>query len=366
MIVGVNKVRLVDVAREAGVHTGTASRALNPAAREEVSPQTVRRVERAARKLGYVPNTLARGLRTSRSFVVALVVPDITNPLFPHIVRGAEQVLAESNYTLVLTDTNNDPKTERSQVAAMRARGVDGFIIATARWKDPVLDQLAEAEVPTVLVNRRNDGARFPYIGGDDRHGIEMCVEHLEQLGHRTILHLAGPSDTSTGRERTSAFRQAMRSRRLPTGRAVVECPSYTEQAGADAVNATLERGTAFTAIVAANDLLAIGAKEALAEHGIECPRDVSITGYNDADFMHRLTPAFTTVRVPLNSMGALAAKTLLAWMGGNHPELSAQTLLPVELMQRGTTAPARRIPHLPTNDGANSQGTVAAARSAR
>lgn len=360
MLLGVNKVRLVDVAREAGVHTGTASRALNPAARDEVSPQTVRRVERAARKLGYVPNTLARGLRTSRSFVVALVVPDITNPLFPHIVRGAEQVLAESDYTLVLTDTNNDPKTERSQVAAMRARGVDGFIIATARWNDPVLDELAEADVPTVLVNRRNAAARFPYIGGDDRHGIEMCVEHLEHLGHRSILHLAGPSDTSTGRERTSAFRQAMRARRLPMGRAVVECSSYTEQAGALAVNAALRRGTSFTAVIAANDLLAIGAKEALAEHGIECPRDVSITGYNDADFMHRLTPAFTTVRVPLNRMGALAARTLLTWMGGEQPEPSSQTLLPVELMQRATTATAGWTSHRSTGDGEATGDTVA------
>jgi LacI family transcriptional regulator len=344
MLGRVNKIRLVDVAREAGVHTGTASRALNPAAREEVSAQTVRRVERAARKLGYVPNQVARGLRTSRSFVVALVVPDITNPLFPHIVRGAEQVLAESDYTLVLTDTNNDPVTERSQVAAMRSRGVDGFIIATARWDDPVLDDLAEAEVPTVLVNRRNASGPFPYIGGDDAHGIALCVEHLEQLGHRAILHLAGPSDTSTGRERTSAFRQAMRSHRLPVSRAIVECPSYTEQAGMDAVNAALKRGINFTAVVAANDLLAIGAKEALDAHGIDCPSDVSITGYNDADFMHRLTPAFTTVRVPLNRMGALAARTLLAWIGGNPPEAGSQTLLPVELMKRETTAPARPV----------------------
>jgi LacI family transcriptional regulator len=338
----VSKVRLVDVAREAGVHAGTASRALNPAARDAVSRQTVRRVERVARKLGYVPNTVARGLRMSRSFVVALVVPDITNQLFPHIVRGAEQVLADAGYTLVLTDTNNDPKTERAQVSAMRARGVDGFIIATARWQDPVLDQLAEAEVPTVLVNRRNADGRFPYVGADDKHGIEMCVEHLKQLGHRAILHLAGPSDTSTGRERLNAFRQAMRAHRLPSTRLVVECPSFTEQAGADAVNAVIGRGTPFTAIVAANDLLAIGAQEALAGHGMSCPRDVSITGYNDVDFMRRLTPAFSTVRVPLNTMGSLAARTLLGWLGGDEPQPRTQILLPVEFMPRGTTASPR------------------------
>jgi LacI family transcriptional regulator len=336
----VNKVRLVDVAREAGVHAGTASRALNPAARDGVSRQTVRRVERAAQKLGYLPNTVARGLRMSRSFVVALVVPDITNPLFPYIVRAAEQVLAEAGYTLVLTDTNNRPDTERSQVAAMRARGVDGFIMATARWQDPVLDELAEAGVPTVLVNRRNESGPFPYVGADDRHGIEMCVEHLKGLGHRSILHLAGPADTSTGRERADAFRQAMRAQRLPA-KAVADCESFTEEAGAAAVRATLARGTTFTAIVAGNDLLAIGAMEALAEQGIDCPRDVSITGYNDVDFMRRLTPAFTTVRVPLHRMGMLAARTLLRWTNGDEPERSAQTLLPVEFMHRGTTAPA-------------------------
>ena len=334
-----NKVRLVDVAREAGVHAATASRALNPEARASVSPQTVRRVERAARKLGYTPNTVARGLRTSRSFVVALVVPDVTNPLFPYIVRGAEQVLAEAGYTLVLTDTNNDPDTERSQITAMRARGVDGFIVATARWTDPVLDELASAGVPTVLVNRRNEHGPFPYIGTNDRHGIELCVRHLRDLGHRSILHLAGPADTSTGRERTSAFQQAVRDDEVA---GIVQCSSFTEQAGAAAVHEALAAGVSFTAVVAGNDLLAIGAMEALAGHGIRCPQDVSITGYNDVDFMRRLTPAFTTVRIPLNNMGVLAARTLLEWVRGAEPETGTQMLLPVEFMARGTTAPAR------------------------
>lgn len=336
-----NKIRLVDVAREAGVHAGTASRALNPAARGSVSRQTVRKVERAARKLGYTPNTVARGLRTARSYVVALVVPDITNPLFPYIVRGAEQVLAEAGYTLVLTDTNNDADTERSQVSAMRARGVDGFIVATARWQDPVVDELVAATVPTVLVNRHNDGGPFPFVGTDDRHGIELCVRHLRELGHRSILHLAGPADTSTGRARASAFRQAMRGNGFSAG-SVLQCPSFTEQAGADAVTQALAQGTPFTAIVAGNDLLAIGAAEALAEHGIACPRDVSITGYNDVEFMRRLTPAFTTVRIPLHNMGVLAARTLLAWLHGTEPETGTQILLPVEFMARGTTGPVR------------------------
>ena len=336
-----DRVRLSDVAKRAGVHTATASRALNPAARHEVNADTVRRVEQAARKLGYVPNTLARGLRTSRSFVVALVVPDITNALFPPIVRGAERVLSRAGYTLVLTDTNNDAATERSQISAMRARGVDGFIIATARWSDPVVRDLASSGVPTVLVNRRDAAGGLPYIGGDDRHGMQLCVDHLTALGHRSILHLAGPNNTSTGRERTAAFRSALRAHGRTSAGAVVECAAYTEEAGAAATRELIERGTEFTALVAANDLIALGVIDALTEHGIDCPGDVSVTGYNDVSFVSRVTPPLTTVGVPLNLMGELAAEALLRWISDADGHTPVQTLLPVEFVERATTAAA-------------------------
>jgi LacI family transcriptional regulator len=335
-----DRVRLVDVARAAGVHPATASRALNPAAHDEVSRDTIRRVELAARRLGYVPNSLARGLRTSRSLVVALVIPDITNPLFPPIVRGAEQVLSEAGFTLVLTDTNNDPATERAQVTAMRGRGVDGYIVATARWQDPVIEGLAEAGVPTILVNRRNDPARLPFIGADDRSGVHACVDHLADLGHRAVVHLAGPPDTSTALARSDAFRSAMGARGLSAAHAEVRCAAYSEEAGAEAILAELDRGTPFTAVVAANDLLALGAQRALDGRGYSCPADVSITGYNDIEFMSKLSPPFTTVRIPLTKMGMLAARSLLDWLGGEAPEPGSQVLLPVEFMERGTTGP--------------------------
>lgn len=330
------RVRLVDVAREAGVHAATASRALNPAARGEVSKRTVRRVEQAARRLGYVPNVLARGLRTSRSYVAALVIPDVTNPLFPPIVRGAEQVLSKSGFTLVLTDTNNDAAIERTQVMSMRAHGVDGFIIATARWEDPILDELAESGLPTVQVNRRTRRPDLPYVGADDGRGMELCVSHLLELGHRDIVHLAGPPDTSTGRERRDGFRVAMRNGRTR----IVECEAYTEEAGAKAAARLLNTRRRFTAIVAANDLLGIGAIDALRTAGLHCPRDVSVTGFNDVSFMDRIDPPMTTVRIPLTEMGALAAQALLEWVGEPTQRSHTQTLLPVEFVHRGTTAP--------------------------
>jgi LacI family transcriptional regulator len=333
------RVRLSDVARKAGVHTATASRALNPAARHEVNAETVRRVEQAARRLGYVPNTLARGLRTSRSFVVALVVPDITNALFPPIVRGAERVLSRAGYTLVLTDTNNDPDTERSQIAAMQARGVDGFIIATARWSDPAVGTLAASQTPTVLVNRRDSSSKLPYVGADDRHGMQLCVDHLTGLGHHAIIHLSGPNNTSTGRERTAAFRSAMRAHRRRSAGDIVPCAAYSEEAGALATHRLLDRGVPFTALVGANDLIAMGAIEALTERGLRCPEDVSVTGYNDLSFVRRLTPPLTTVGVPLNRMGELAADALLSWITNPGEHTAVQTLLPVEFVERATTA---------------------------
>src|SRR5215467_5234705 len=194
--------------------------------------------------MGYVPNQVARGLRTARSYIVAMLVPDVTNPLFPPMVRAAEQVLSRAGYTLVLTDTDNDAATERRQVEALRARGTDGFIIATARWQDPLLDEVADAKIPAVLVNRNTASGRLPYVGADERFGITAAVDHLVALGHRRISYLAGPQDTSTGRERAAAFRQALRAHGLPTSRGQVRaCAAYTEAAGAAAAHAMFAAG---------------------------------------------------------------------------------------------------------------------------
>jgi len=338
---GVQRVKLVDVALEAGVHPGTASRALNPATRDRVSPETSRRILRVAQRLGYVPNTIARGLRTSKSFVVGMVVPDITNPLFPPMVRAAEQVLSLAGYTLVLTDTDNDPTTERRQVEQLRARGTDGFIIATARWQDPLLEEIADHGVPAVLVNRNTASHRLPYVGGDDRTGMQLAVEHLAELGHQLIVHLGGPQDTSTGRDRASAFRQAVDGLGLDAKLSRVRsCRSYTEAAGAEAARALLESKHGITAIVCANDLIALGALSVLAEAGIRCPDDMSVVGFNNMAMVDRLTPPLTTVRLPLQQIGELSARMLLAEIEGGPQKAGAvQTLLGVQLAVRGTTA---------------------------
>ena len=340
------RVKLIDVAQAAGVHPGTASRALNPDAGGLVSAETTRRVVRAAKRLGYVPNTLARGLRTARSFVVGMVVPDITNPLFPPMVRGAEQVLSLAGYTLVLTDTDNDASTERRQVEQLRARGTDGFLVATARWHDPLIEELAATNVPAVLINRNTATHRLPYVGGDERAGVAMAVDHLVGLGHSNIVHLAGPQDTSTGRERASAFRHAMRTHGLSVARGQVRvCSAYSELAGVDATANLLASRQEFSAILAGNDLIALGALGVLAESGLRCPKQVSVVGFNDLPMVDKLTPPLTTVSLPLPELGALAARLLLAQIDNpGHDGPVAQSLLAVELAVRGSTARAVRM----------------------
>ncbi len=220
----------------------------------------------------------------------------------------------------------------------MRGRGVDGFIIATARLESPTLAALAEDGVPTVLVNRRTRSASLPFVGADDRLGVQLCVDHLVKLGHRRIVHLAGPPTTSTAADRADAFQTSVIAHR--SAAQTFGAAAFTEEAGAAAVRQQLAAGTRFTAIVAANDLLAIGAQRALVEHGIACPEQVSITGYNDIDYVSKLTPPLTTVHVPFRREGELAAETLLGVIEGRQ-DTALLMLLPVELMMRGTTGPA-------------------------
>jgi LacI family transcriptional regulator len=195
---------LKDVAKAAGVHVATASRALNERTASMVSPETVDRVRRAAETLGYRVNRVARGLKTRRSFTVGMLIPDITNPFLPPMVRGAEDGLAEAGYTLVLADTDNDEEKDRQAQAVLLERQVDGMLLATARRRDPLVEELIGADVPLVLVNRTIDRGGVAAVIPDDHAGMALAVDHLHDLGHRGIGHVAGPGQTSTGARRAA------------------------------------------------------------------------------------------------------------------------------------------------------------------
>ncbi len=333
---GNDRVNLADVAKSAGVHVSTASRALNPATRSVVSDATVAKVMEAAGRLGYRPNPLARGLRTDRTFTVGIVVPDLENPLFPPLVRGAEGALGAEGYSLLVGNTDNDREHTAAVVSALVDQRVDGLILATAELGDGMLPALRNEGVTVVLVNREADDPSIPAVVGDDDAGVGLAVDHLVELGHRAIGHVAGPHRLSTGVARAAAFRDHMKRHGLDG--AVVEAGWFQMEPGLAAATELLDRHPGLTAIVAANDLLALGAYRAVIETGRKVGAGVSVTGYNDMPFVDLMMPPLTTVRVPYREMGAQAARTLVAILGGAEPPDTVR--MAPELCVRGSTAP--------------------------
>jgi LacI family transcriptional regulator len=339
---GLRPPRLKDVAAAAGVHPATASRALNEHTAGLLSPETAERVRVAAEQLGYRVNRMARALKTRRSFAIGMLIPDITNPFFPPVVKGAEDALAHAGYTLLLANTDNDETKERLQLSGMLQSQVDGLLMATARRRGTAVEQLRSGPVPMVLVNRTIDRGGVSAVIPDDLGAMGLAVRHLHDLGHRHIGHVGGPADTSTGSRRAKGFSAAMRDVGLPAGR-MVRAKLFNEEEGRRAASTLLEREPGLTAIVAANDLLALGTLDAAAAAGLHCPDDLSIVGVNDMPMSDRVQPPLTTVRVGEYELGRQAARLLLSHI--EQPERRPETvLIAPELVVRDSSGkPARR-----------------------
>jgi LacI family transcriptional regulator len=332
---------LDDVARAAQVHPGTASRALNEETRSKVSPATVGRVLAAADRLGYTPNAVARGLRRQRSMTVGVLIPDLTNAIFPPIVRGIEESLSPRGFTAFVANTDNDDYRERRAFEAFRARQVDGFIFANARRDHGLIQEAFNLGIPSVLANRRTDKSLFPWVAGDDDDGVEQIVKHLVELGHTHVAHIAGPQNNSAGFARAESFRHFVKQHGLRE----LDCPvviadAFDTESGGSATKQILHHFPAVTAIFAGNDMIAVGVLGALREAGVHCPVDMSVVGFNDMPLAKDLAPSLTTVAVSGQQLGAMAATLLLDEIAGVDRERTV--LLPVELVVRESTAPPR------------------------
>jgi LacI family transcriptional regulator len=341
-------VTLKDVALRAGVHPATASRALNPETRILVSEDTARRVLDAAEALGYSPNPVARSLRTRRSHTIGVLIPDLNNPLFPPIVRGLEDRLAAAGYVALIGNTDSDDQRERIIFDQMRARHVDGLVLATARLRHPLLAEASRAEIPVVLINRLAQDYSFPSVTVDNERGVRMAISHLAGLGHRRIAHIAGPQEMSTGLSRYRGFVTAMESSGLPVDPGlVVFAKAFTVEEGLRCTRLLLDQCAArpnqpgCTAIFAANDMLAVGCYSALDEAGLNCPEEMSVVGFNDMPFIDRLRPPLTTIRFPHYQVGTEAAQLLLERIAEHTAPVKILYLAP-ELIIRGSTA---RVP---------------------
>ncbi len=339
-IVPGGKVTIREVARMAGVHPGTVSRALNASTRALVNEATARRVDQAARQLRYRPNHSARSLKTQRSDTIGVIVPDLTNPLFPPIVRGLEDRLADAGFVALVGNTDNDEGRERLVFERMQSRHVDGFVLATATRRHAGPEAAEPDETPVVLVNRVTRDASVPSVSVDDAAGMRATVQYLAELGHLRIAHIAGPQGFSTGYGRYHGFITGMRESDLAFDPSLVFFADVFSEAEGYRCGVELLATGSPTAIVAANDSLALGVMRAVSEAGIACPEEVSVTGFNDMAFVDRLQPPLTTVRVPHYQLGYQAAQLMLERLSEGEGATTKAILLRPELIVRASTGP--------------------------
>lgn len=323
------------IADAAGVHPSTVSRALDPKKRHLVAEEVAKRIVSQAEALGYQPNRLAANLRLGRSDLIGVLLPDIANPVFAPILGGIAETLSAEGYAPIVADAGNSSSQQVSFVETLLSQRVDGLILATVSRDDELVGFCIRRGLPVILVNRSEARDRVSSVVSDDDMGMRLAVDHLVELGHHHIAHIAGPLSTSTGALRREGFERAM-SRHGLTG-IVREAAGYTREAGAQAASYLLASSDKVTAIAAANDLLALGVLDALKGRGLRCPDDMSLVGHNDMPLMDVVSPPLTTVRIEHREMGRIAARMLVDTIKSGSAEVRHVVLRP-ELVVRNST----------------------------
>jgi LacI family transcriptional regulator len=315
-----------DVAAVAQVDQSTVSRILSGDDRLSVRAETRQRVLEAARRLGYRPNVAARTLRTANAMAVGMVLPSLQNVVYSTIAAGAQERATRSGYVLMVMAGD--------AVASLAGR-VDALLLAIATSERPSLVDL-RGSMPVLLLNRSEPWG-LPSITVDDRAGAALATDHLIQLGHARIAHVAGPQNVDTARRRSLGFREAMAAHGRPVVEELIVEAAYDEAGGRAATLRLLDLDQTPTALFVANVMSAIGAISAIRSRGLRVPDDISVVGFHDVPLAEYLDPPLTTVKMPLHELGARAFDQLLADEGGPDTVLIET---PPELVVRASTAP--------------------------
>lgn len=316
---------LKDVARDADVSVSTVSRAFNSP--EKVRPDTLQRVREAADRLGYQPSRVARRLRlkNGKAGLIGLVIPDIRNPFFADIVRGVEDIAYEHDYSLVLSNSDEDPDRQKVVLDTFRTENVDGIIVPPVSMEAPAVRELAEASTPLVCIDRHVDDLRVDTISSANQQGAYEAVTHLIELGHERIAFIGGIRHISTITKRREGYESALRGHSLPVDASLVKEGAKYRERGRAHTKALLDRQQPPTALFTGNNLTTLGALSALNQHGVEVPGDMALVGYDDIPWAMALNPPPTVVDQPGYEMGNRAAELLLRRL--SEPDRSATTV---------------------------------------
>jgi LacI family transcriptional regulator len=330
--------RIKDVAREAGVSTATVSHVINNT--RFVSDEVRARVLEAIERCGYYPNAQARSLASGRSHTLGLVVSDITNPFFPELVKSIEMAAFERGYDLVLANTNYDSERTSNYVRRIIERKVAGVALMTSELDTALIDELARRDVCVVFLDLGSAGEHMSNLVVNYAVGIKEAIQHLVGLGHKQIAYISGPVRLRSAAKRREAFRNCM-TEMLPDARPVIYEGDFKIEGGRRAAYEIIEGSRSPTAVVAANDLTALGAMQEFRAAGLKIPQDISIIGFDDIAFASLTDPPLTTICLPRTELGRRAVEALMTTI--EHPDRQGVEIqIPTYLVLRGSTAPAR------------------------
>lgn len=329
-----SNVTIRDVAQRVGVSPMTVSRVINDSAL--VSPETRRRVEEAISELGYVPSRLARGLSAKRTGTLAVIVPDVANPFFTLIVRGAEDVARRAGYRVILCDTRADLGVEREVVEEMIAHRVEGILIAPVSDRSREhLRRLVKFAVPFVLVDRTVAGISADAVLGDSAEGAQRLVEHLLSLGHRRIGLIVETDEVSTARDRRRGYEAALAGAGVPVDPVLIVEATVDPAGGFEGMRRLLELDERPTAVFTVNNLVALGAIEAVRAAELEVPDDLALVCFDDIEYASRLYPFLTVMEQPAETFGTLGTELLVGRIEGRAPDRTRVVVLPAEFVVR-------------------------------
>lgn len=332
-------VTIKDVARAAGVSHTTVSRALRD--NSSIAPETARRIRQIAGVMGYVPNSAARSLKTNRSRVLGVLMRRIDDPYFSEVLRAFEDVARSAGYSLFVAASHRERERETEIVREMSRRRADGVLICASDVSAEHRRQLEDFGVPTVLLNNQSPEATGSAVYHDDVFGSHAVTRHLLALGHTRIAFIGNANAGVTSRDRLLGYRQALQQAGVrPDPELAIEAPNGLPDGGVEAMRRLLRLLDRPTAVVAFNDMLAIGVLHALHNQGLRVPHDCSVTGFDDIAIAAYVNPPLTTFAQPKYELGRQAAEMLLGLIRGDADPAVQTVRLRGQLVMRDSTAP--------------------------
>jgi LacI family transcriptional regulator len=335
---------LHEVARRAGVSAMTVSRVVN--GRGGVDSETRQRVEEAIQALDYVPNRIARGLISQKTQTIGIIVPDIVNPFFAPVVRGAESAARKAGYRVLLCNSEGDLRLEREYIEDLVAHRVEGLLLAPAsdRSRSSILS-LLRGGFPLVLIDRALPDADCDLIVSDNAQGARRLIEHLIAIGHREIAHVSDAEDTSTGRDRLRGYREALEAAGIPFQPELVIRTTVDRIGGYRAAQEILARDPLPTAIFAVNNMTAVGTMEALRKRNLSVPKDMGLVCFDDVEHLAVLSPILTVIDQPAETFGSLGVQLLLERMTGKANSRPRRIILQTDLIVRQSCCVGSGVP---------------------